>query len=296
MTATGYASGKVILLGEHAVVFGHSALAAALPFGVRMQASPASEGVTLTGKDVPSDPRVAEATARIAAVMNCSGARVAVASELPAGGGLGSSAAFAVALARALGALGGRVESEKVVEAVFASERLFHGRPSGVDQAACSQTGVILFRRGEPAEIRTVKPKRCFRLVLGLTGKARLTGSKVASLSVKRAENPACWDPLLERLGVLAEEGAKDLESGDLPSLGQRMNEAHGLLARCELSSPELDEIVRAARNAGALGAKLTGAGGGGAAVALVEEPESVVRAIERAGFETRVVVLGETR
>lgn len=294
VTAVGQASGKVILLGEHAVVFGHPALAAALPFGVRMEAERASGGVVLVG-DVPSDPRVGEAISLISTTMGCSGARVSVSSKLPAGGGLGSSAAFAVALARVLGALGGDVDRAKVVEAVFASERLFHGQPSGVDQAACSQNGVILFRRGEPAAIRTLRPGRAFRIVLGLTGKMRLTGAKVASLSAKRANDPERFDPLIERLGGLAVEGAKDLESADFHSLGERMNEAHGLLAGCELSCPELDEIVRVSRNAGAWGAKLTGAGGGGAAVALVEEPEPIVRAIQRAGFEARVVVLGET-
>lgn len=295
MTSVGYASGKVILLGEHSVVFGHPAIAAALPFGVRMEAERADGGVVLVGEDVPSDPRVAEATARIAATMGCSGARVSVSSALPAGGGLGSSAAFAVALARALGGLGGEVDPSKVVDAVFASERLFHGQPSGVDQAACSQDGVIWFRRGEPADIRTLRPPRPFRVVLGLTGKMRLTGAKVASLSAKRSEDPERWNPLIDRLGDLAVEGASDLESGDFLQLGERMNEAHGLLFNCELSSPELDEIVRVARNAGALGAKLTGAGGGGAAVALVDDPEPVVNAIEHAGFEARVVVLGES-
>lgn len=295
MRSVGSASGKVILLGEHAVVFGHPALAAALPFGVRMEAERANGGVVLVGDDVPSDPRVAEATSRIATAMGCGGARVFVSSELPAGGGLGSSAAFAVALARALGGLGGNVDASAVTEAVYASEQLFHGQASGVDQAACSQSGLILFKCGEPAEIRTIQPRAPFRVVLGLTGKMRLTGAKVASLRAKQTDDPTRWNPLIKRLGDLASDGAGDVVSGDLRALGERMNEAHGLLSRCELSSTELDEIVRVARSAGALGAKLTGAGGGGAAVALVDEPEPVVQAIERAGFEARVVVLGES-
>lgn len=293
VTAVGTAGGKLILLGEHSVVFGHPALAAALPFGVRMEAEPADDGVVLVGADIPADPRVAEATARIAAIVGVTGARVRVTSELPAGGGLGSSAAFAVALARALGALNGGVDEAQVAEAALASELLFHGRPSGVDHTACARGGIILYRRGEPPEVQSVRPARPLSLVIALSGRARSTGAKVASLHAKMADDAPRWAPVVSRMGALSIDGARAIEAGELSALGALMDEAHGLLVRCELSCPELDEIVRLAKGAGALGAKLTGAGGGGAAIALVEDPAPVARAIRSAGYDVRLASLG---
>lgn len=296
MSAVGTAGGKVILLGEHAVVFGHPALAAALPFGVRMQALPASGGVVLVGEAVPDDPRVADAVARIARIVGVTGARVEVASELPAGGGLGSSAAFAVALARALGGLVGGISDEQVSQAALASELVFHGRPSGVDHTACARQGMILFRSGEPDEVRAVVPARPLTLVVGLTGRPRSTGEKIASLQAKVEQAPQRWTPVVDRLGALGVEGARAVETGDLSGLGALMDEAHRWLSHCELSCVELEAIVDAAKTAGALGAKLTGAGGGGAAIALVEDPAPVEEAIRRAGFEARTAVLGGSR
>lgn len=293
MKAIGEARGKVILLGEHSVVFGYPALAAALPFGVRMTATPAERGVELVGKGVPADSRVAQAAACIARVVGCKGATVQVESELPPGGGLGSSAAFAVALARALGALAGGITEELVAEAAFASETLFHGRPSGVDHAASAQEGVLLFRPGARPFVTPVLSSGEVSLVVGLTGRARLTGAKVASLRSKVDAEPGLWNPLLARMGALATAGAEDFATGDWHRLGARMDEAHEILTRCELSSPELDAIVQAAKGAGAWGAKLTGAGGGGAAIALTADPMPVARAIENAGFEVRLATLG---
>lgn len=296
MSAVGTAGGKVILLGEHSVVFGHPALAAALPYGVRMEAEHASGGVALVGAAVPDDPRVADAVARIAEIVGVSGATVRVESELPAGGGLGSSAAFAVALARALGSLSGGISDEQVAQAALASELVFHGRPSGVDHTACAREGMILFRRGEPPDVRAIVPARPLTLVVGLTGRSRSTGEKIASLQARVEQAPQRWLPVVKRLGALAVEGARAVETGSLASLGEMMDEAHRWLVQCELSCVELDEIVHAAKEAGALGAKLTGAGGGGAAIALVEDPTPVAEAIRRAGFEARTAVLGASR
>lgn len=294
MSAVGFAPGKIILLGEHAVVFGHPALAAALPQGVRVELD-AAQSFEISGVGVPvDDPRVLVAAREIGAAFGITGARVRVTSELPTGGGLGSSAAFAVALARGVAALAGRVGCEpEIEEAAFIAERLFHGRPSGVDHTTCARGGVVLFRKGPPTRVEQVSVARSLPLVVASTGKARSTATKVAGLARLVEEAPARWEPLVARLGALAEAGAKDVERGAIAALGAKFDEAHALLSECGVSCPELDAIVDVARKAGALGAKLTGAGGGGAAIALAPEPGPVIEAIRAAGFAAHLAWIG---
>jgi mevalonate kinase len=291
---TAEAPGKVILLGEHAVVFGETALAAALPFGVRATVTPMTEGgLRLDAPGVPvDDARVRQAVELLADASGVAHAHIRVESDLPVGGGLGSSAAFSVALVRALAT--GPVDDERLLRLSLASEALFHGTPSGVDSAACARGGLLRFRRtAEGFDLASIEAARPFTLVVAETGRTRRTSSSVASLRTRVEAEPSRWKPIVARLGSLAEGGISDVEAGRLESLGARMNEAQSLLDECGVSSPELDAIVTAARGAGALGAKLTGAGGGGAALALVVDPVPVVEAIEAKGFRTRVVQLG---
>lgn len=288
----GRAPGKLILLGEHAVVFGQTALAAALPFGVTVEAFPAeSGGIRWSGSEVPkNDLRVEASLALLARETGVEHAELRVTSELPVGGGLGSSAAFAVAVCRAFAP---QWDDSEVNRISLLSERLFHGTPSGVDNAVCTAGGIITFRRGEPPYIERLRVSRKLPIVIGLTGRTRQTSTNVLSLRQRVEAEPERWMPVVERLGALAEGGAKELISGAFESIGARMDEAHSLLSSASLSSPELDEIVRAAKSAGALGAKLTGAGGGGAAIALTLDPDRVAKAIEARGFAARVVELG---
>jgi mevalonate kinase len=287
------APGKVILLGEHAVVFGEPALAAALPFGVRATVTPTlSGGLVIDAPGVPMDDvRVQAAVELMASRMGVGHAHIRVDSELPIGGGLGSSAAFSVALLRALSP--GPLDETALVGHSLASEALFHGTPSGVDSAVCARGGLIRFQRRGPVEVATVRAARPLSLVVALTGRTRRTSSTVRSLRARVEAEPEQWLPVVARLGALVEGGVDDVVSGDHRALGARMDEAHALLATCGVSTDELDEIVRTARAAGALGAKLTGAGGGGAAVALVEDPAEVSAAILRRGFACHTVTVG---
>ncbi len=294
MTAVGFAPGKIILLGEHAVVFGEPALAAAVPFGVTIRAHRAEAGgIRLNGIDLPNDPRVGEAVALVAQVVGVAHAHVDVVTELPPGGGLGSSAAFALALARALAALDGRtLPFETLAEIGAQTERLFHGKPSGVDHTVVARGGVLRYWKGPPPRVESLTLTRPLAIVIGLTGQVRATRHHVLSLAERVAAAPAQYKPFIRRLGELALGGTDDVVSGSLEALGARMNEAHELLSRCGVSSDALDTIVAAARQAGAPGAKLTGAGGGGAAIALATDPEPVLAAIRQRGFEARLAVL----
>jgi mevalonate kinase len=288
------APGKVLLLGEHAVVYGHPALAAALRrrVVVEVEADPAGPAIELlapTSNPTPAavriPPELLQAASAIAAAAGAPpGFLARVRSELPLGGGLGSSAALGVALAHAFAQLAGRdCPPERAEALALQFERVFHGAPSGVDPAICARRGVILFRRGEPAQIERISPRLPLHLAVVLTGVTRGTRSTVLPLSARRAERPDLYDPLLALLGELARGGARALERGDLQDLGVRFDAAHGVLLALGVSCPELEAAVATLRGAGALGAKLTGAGGGGAAIGLARDAAHAAALVDAA-------------
>jgi mevalonate kinase len=211
-----------------------------------------------------------------------------VRSDVPLGGGLGSSAALGVALARAAAEATGRLlEPDEAAQHALLLERVFHGAPSGVDPAVSANEGVILFTRAldeRPAQLSQVWPNKPVHLVIAPTGIVRGTRSTVMPMADRRAQRPRLFDPLLTFLGELARGGKDALERGDVDDLGVRFDAAHGVLAALGVSCPELDALVVALRRAGAVGAKLTGAGGGGAAIALAREAEHAARIAERIG------------
>ena len=274
--------GKVILLGEHAVVYGHPALAAAIELGVDITAAPAGEDslvVPAWGLATGLFPAVAAIKAALGVTEPLALTGVAT---VPARAGLGSSAALAVAVARALGAPEGDVE-----RVAMAAERLFHDNPSGIDVALAAGGGVGVYRRGAGLERVPAPP---LRLAVALSGEPRSTAEQVAGVAARRAAHPQVVDQVLARLGELALDGVAAL--GDLPALGTLFDEAHAKLRVLGVSTPLLDELCARARDAGALGAKLTGGGGGGAVIAVGDE-EAIVAAWRDAGFEAMVVACG---
>ena len=297
------APGKVILLGEHAVVYGQPALAAALTLslGVTVEDGPAAELVLPQGMPTPAE--ILDGVIRIAREAGRRRGFVArVRSEIPLGGGLGSSAALGVALARAFCLdEGRRCAPEEAERLALHLERVLHGAPSGVDPAICARGGVILFERpdlliqgvphprpgrslSEGSDIAArIEPVHAppFWLVVALTGLSRGTRSTVVPLSRRRAEAPHVYDPLFRRLGALTLLGRDALVKADVARLGECFDEAHALLRELGVSCAELDEVVARLKAAGAPGAKLTGAGGGGAAIAIARDEEQA-RALAR--------------
>ncbi len=209
--------------------------------------------------------------------------------DLPAGAGLGSSAAMAVAVARAVGARSGATEAE-LEAAVAASEAVFHGNPSGVDAAAALRGGIGLFRKGEGWRAATVRQK--LKLCIGLSGRSRRTADLVEGVAHLARRTPVARR-VLETLGEVTLAGQEALAVGDIDSLGRLFDLAHGLLAGLRLSTPELERLVHGARGAGAIGAKLTGAGGGGAVIALAPSHRNDVLARwQEDGFTGLVAVV----
>ena len=275
-----FGPGKVILLGEHAVVYGTTALAVPLALGVRAEAVRA-ESCSLrlpSGLRGPRRQQLEEAFSLAADACGRPAVHLSLYSTLPMSMGLGSSAAVSVAVAGVLlQAATGKLPSASRLRAVaHGMEVLFHGTPSGVDDA-CSALGVpIRFSRRGASQaplVRPLKLSRPFELLVALAGERRPTLDTVAGLRRRQAVWPLRYRRLFAEVGRVAEEGARSAEAGDLEGLGDAMNVNQGLLVALGVSSPALDGMAAWLRESGALGAKLSGAGGdGGAVVGLFEK------------------------
>jgi len=283
------AGGKVILLGEHAVVYGVPALAAGIARGASVEATPSSEAHLVLGERriAPGDDSdLGRALAALLAELGAPPLSLTLTLDLPAGCGLGASAAMGVALARAAAALSAEPRSESdVLSAAMAWERVFHGNPSGIDAAASASGGCIQFTRG--AGIERVALARPLELVLAVAGPPASTRQMVESVARIKERRPEMFQKTLNGILSLVKNARLCLEAGDLPGLGQLMNLNQMLLSGLHVSTEAIERACQVARDAGALGAKLTGAGGGGCIVALADlDPEPVLGALRGAGFE----------
>jgi mevalonate kinase len=287
----GFGHGKVILVGEHAVVHGHAALAAGISTGIAVEARAGKEVARLRVPAWNLEASAGDGTpvgrALEAIVRRVEGRALDFSADarIPSRAGLGSSAALATAIARAAADATGRSDAADVVDAaVAAAEEIFHGTPSGIDAAAAKSGLTGRFMRA--SGWRPVPVLQRITLCIGLSGRPRDTAAQVAAVGRLRERLPAVGD-ILGLLGRLADDAAGALAKGDVDGLGRIMDAAHGLLAAVRVSSPELEALVHGARAAGAVGAKLTGAGGGGAVIALAPGHERDVLARWRAaGYE----------
>lgn len=303
------APGKVILFGEHFVVEGQPAVAAAISLRARVSAKPLeSPVIRVTSKNLglseafelgkleprsPLYPIAYAASLALREVEAGGGVELLIDSDIAPGAGMGSSAAVAVAAVAAASAAWGHVlPREQVSKLAFEAEKIVHGKPSGIDNTIAAYGGAIAYRKGEGF----LKLKVDFSpvaLVLADTGKPRRTGELVQKVLNLKAAFPQVLDPLYYAAGRLVVEAAKMMERGDFEAVGTLMNVNHGLLHAIGVSTLEIEQLVYRARQAGALGAKLTGAGGGGFIVALCwrEALQSVVQALSE--LSPRVLTVG---
>jgi mevalonate kinase len=300
------ALGKVILLGEHAVVYGIPAIAVGIDRGARADSTP-NDGETCTlhvrGWDItvherePADPsnepslgpafrsllRETRARQDEAGVPLVGNVRVSAEADLPPGGGLGCSAAMGVAVARALDP---QASADEIASRVMAWEKVFHGNPSGIDAAVSASGGCIYFRRGKPME--RVTSKAPLVLAVGNTGTVSSTKTMVEVVARQLAQKKETTERAFEGIRVLVENARHAIEAGDREALGKLLDLNQMLLAGLFVSGEDIEKMCGAARENGALGAKLTGAGGGGSVVALApstEVAQKIVAAWEKGGF-----------
>ena len=277
-----YAPGKAILFGEHAVVYGRPAIA--LPVTqVRAQAAveDGGSGITIVAPDLgrrylvgpaPLDDPLAHAVritlAHLGLGLN-QDLTITLTSTIPLGRGLGSSAAISAALVRALARhFGQDLPAQELSALVYETEVIHHGTPSGVDNTVVAYEQPVTFVRGQPIERLRVGAPLC--LALADTGVASSTREVVGDLRRAWERDQPRYEWLFDQIGEISRRARRAIEEGDPGVVGRLMDGNHALLQAMGVSSPELDALVEAARAAGALGAKLSGAGRGGTMIALV--------------------------
>ncbi|MEP7051497.1 MAG: mevalonate kinase [Pseudomonadota bacterium] len=286
-----HANGKVILLGEHAVVYGVPAIAAGIERGVEAHATLlGSRTSTLRVGDrsalAADDSDLGRAFQALLSELEAPPVALEISLELPAGSGLGASAAMGVASARAvLAALGKPAEPARVLAAAAAWEGIYHGNPSGIDAAASAHDGCLWFEKGHG--LQRILLVRDLPLAIGLAGPPASTKLMVDGVARLRERRPTVVEKALEGIHALVKNARLCLEAGDLPGLGSLMNYNQMLLSGLFVSTEGIERCCALAREAGALGAKLTGAGGGGAVIALCEgDFEPILAAWRSAGIQ----------
>jgi mevalonate kinase len=302
------APGKVILFGEHAVVYGRPAIAVPV-LQVRAKAMVSMDPRSATGlvklqapdiglettlNDLPENHPLAAVLWKAASAMKLShipACNIKVTSNIPIAGGMGSGAAVSVAILRAFSAsLGHPLSDEQVSELAYEVEVIHHGTPSGIDNSVITYAKPVYFVKGKAIE--TLRVKKPFTLVIGDTGIQSPTSSVVGDVHKAWETAQAQFEDLFDATGKIAAAARKSIEAGSVDRLGLLMDENQAVLRKMGVSSPELEALIEAACSSGALGAKLSGAGRGGNMIALVtpEAAVRVARAIENAGAVRTIV------
>jgi len=307
--ARSQACGKIVLMGEHAVVYGRHALAAPIPLAVEARIKDATSGIQLViprwsiEQRVPSLEEHPQGTIGILALvlrqlrLESRSMMIEVFPAVPKAMGLGGSAALAVAVIRALDlhfALG--LDNRRVNELAFECETAAHGNPSGIDNTVATYGETLLFQsaRGVP-QYSAMTPAVPVPLVIGISGRESLTARMVSQVATARAKQPDAYERIFDQIETFAMNAVGAFTSGDMESLGANMNFCHGLLNGLQVSSPEIERMVHAARKAGALGAKVTGGGGGGSMIALTPGcSDEVSHALASLGYETMRLTVGK--
>jgi mevalonate kinase len=302
--------GKVILFGEHFVVHGVPGIVSAIDSTTDAEVKKTGTGIQVTddrktakGYSQEKKLQQLESIERMLKTMGINPKTplsIWIGGTLPGFSGLGASAASSVAIARAIAKeLDMNVPDEKINQIAYEAEKAYAGNPSGIDNTAATYGGLLWFQKnmsGGPDTIEKLGVRKPVEIIIGSTGIVANTKAMVEGVAERKRKNPQKYDNLFKRAEELALEGRRALKDFDLKKLGELMNENHRLLQEIEVSCKELDHLVNVARKQGALGAKLTGGGGGGCMTALTPGStlqKKVARAIEKEGFEVLRTKIG---
>ena len=307
----GYA--KVIMFGEHFVVYGLPGIVAALDSYTTAKVEPGEPGSGLTviddrpAVDGYKEKKRGEQDRALELIMNFmkidtgkNPLKITLEGNLKCVGGRGASAAMATSIARALSEhFGMKLDDDRINEISYEGEKGSAGTPSGIDNTAATYGGLLIFKKnleGGPNMIEKLSIKEPIEIVLANTGITQDTKEVVADIRNKREQEPEKFKRIFSEYKKVFEEAQSALRDSDLEKLGMLMDKNQELLREMTLSCPEAERIIKTAKESGALGAKLTGTCRGGSLVLLApgkELQERVAKAIEDIGFETLKTRIG---
>jgi mevalonate kinase len=279
------APGKVILCGEHSVVYGYPAIAVPVS-GVRTKVHIISvkdqTGLRILAEDIgqqfylskvqPNNP-LAMAAHLVLDTLKCPepAALLTIKSKLPIAAGMGSGAAVTISIIRALSAfLGNELDNDIISYLTYQVEKIYHGTPSGIDNTVITWERPIYFTKGYPPDFCRIGVP--IILLIASSGIAASTRDVIHAVRSRMSAKPSYYQDIFKRIGDLTDTARISIAEGDLHALGALLIENHQLLVDLGVSIPKLDSMVNAALAAGAFGAKLTGSGQGGNIIALVDE------------------------
>ncbi len=296
------APGKIILFGEHAVVYGRPAIAVPIP-----QLMATVETTSLSGRklgtihveapDIGLDSWLHEMSPDhpLAYIINLTlnelgihdppAMGIKISSSIPIASGLGSGTAVSVAILRSLSDhLDQRLPLKRQSELAYEVEKIHHGTPSGIDNTVVTYAKPVYYERGHDPEIIPLGAP--FTLIVADTGVQSPTAVAVAQVRKSWQENRKAYESLFDEIGSLVLQARDCIERGHVNELGPLMDQNQVLLEAMGVHSPQLQSLIEAARKAGAYGAKLSGAGLGGNMIALVDpgNAKSIENALKNAG------------
>ena len=296
----GSASAKFILLGEHAVVYNQYAIA--YPINNAVKISITDEGkklaFTLSGffdQEISEGSeyfsyfkKLLDVICKIYAV-DVPLVRFEINSRIPLAMGLGASASIAVALSSALSNYFELSKnSEEINKIAFECEKINHILPSGIDNTVASFGKAVFYNKNEPINVLSKKYSKSLPIIIAMSNSPSKTSDLVTSVAEARKKNKEMYEKIFEHMGEISKQGFDAIKKKDFNQLGDLMNIYQGLLNSIGVSTPELESMIDIARSSGALGAKLTGSGGGGSIIALCPDHQEEVRnSLNRAGYQT---------